>query len=321
MTSMTSDRGNTAAPRGRSRRTEWIAAGLAAVLIGLGLALIVGVTGRDSGDGNTVQVDALWYGVAEDGSIQGGTTQVDIEAVEDDPKTPLSVDLSGLRAAGAGPMWTAETAVAGVQAVLVSGVDPRTKQLRYSLGEAIDGPSAGALLSAGSLAAIRESTISDSTTMTGTVLPDGSVGPVSGVVEKVRAAAEAGFTRVLIPSGLEEVLDEETGRSVDPVRLGLSIGVEVKPVKNLPDAYALLTGQAEERAALDIASHPRGDSANAHSAEPGIDRHGQPTGEGRQVEPRPRQGVGDAAQRALDTGDADTGVRRRGRGGTGGSPG
>jgi hypothetical protein len=246
---MTCDRGDPT-PRGRSRRTAWIAAGLAAVFIALGFGLIFGVIARDSGDGSAVQVDALWYGVAKDGSVQGGTTPVGIEAVEDDPKTPLSVDLSGLRAAGAGPMWTAETAVAGVQAVLVSGVDPRTKQLRYSLGEAIDGPSAGALLSAGSLAAIRESTISDSTTMTGTVLPDGSVGPVSGVVEKVRAAAEAGFTRVLIPSGLDEVLDEKTGRSVDPVKLGRSIGVEVKPVKNLPDAYALLTGQAEERSAL-----------------------------------------------------------------------
>ena len=114
------------------------------------------------------------------------------------------MDVRGLRAAGAGPMWTAATAVAGVQAVLISGVDPRTRQLRYSLGEAIDGPSAGALLSAGSLAAISGSTISDSTTMTGTVLPDGSVGPVAGVAEKMRAAAAAGFTRVLIPSGIED---------------------------------------------------------------------------------------------------------------------
>jgi hypothetical protein len=226
----------------------WI--GLAAAFIVLASGLIVGLIvncNRDSG--STVQVKALWYGVARDGSVQGGVTPVGIEAVNDDPKTPLSVDLRGLRAAGAGPMWTAETAVAGAQAVLVSGVDPRAKQLRYSLGEAIDGPSAGALLSAGSLAAIRASGISNSTTMTGTVLPDGSVGPVSGVAEKVRAAAAAGFTRVLIPPGLKEVLDSKTGSAVDPVKLGRSLGVKVEPVKNLPDAYALMTGQTERSSA------------------------------------------------------------------------
>lgn len=63
--------------------------------------------------------------------------------------------------------------VAGVQAVLIAGVDPRRQQLEYSMKEAIDGPSAGALLSVGSLAAIRSAKISRSTTMTGTVLPDG----------------------------------------------------------------------------------------------------------------------------------------------------
>ena len=176
---------------------------------------------------------------------RGGVTPVDITAVADDPETPLSVDVRGLRAAGAGPMWTAATAVAGVQAVLISGVDPRTRQLRFSLRDAIHGPSAGALLSAGSLAAISGSKLSASTAMTGTVLPDGSVGRVAGVAEKTRVAAAAGFTRVLIPYGTTEVLDPETGRGVDPVTLGRSVGVDVQPVKNLPDAYALMTGEAK----------------------------------------------------------------------------
>jgi Lon protease-like protein len=228
----------------------WIAFGLAAA-VALASGLIVGaIAGGGDSAGNSVRVKALWYGIAKNGTSQGGLTPVDIRAVADDPRTPLSVDLRGLRAADAGPMWTAATAVAGVQAVLISGVDPRNRQLRYSLREAIDGPSAGALLGAGSLAAIRGSRISGSTTMTGTVLPDGSVGPVAGVVEKVRAAAEAGYRRVLIPAGRGMVLDPKTGRSVDPVKLGRSIGVDVKPVKNVPDAYALMTGQTESTSAL-----------------------------------------------------------------------
>jgi hypothetical protein len=192
---------------------------------------------------NAVQVKALWYGTAQDGGLVGGVTPVDIAAVEDDPQTPLRVDVRGLKSSGAGPMWTAATSVAGVQAVLISGVDPRVHQLRYGLREAIDGPSAGALLSVGSLAALRGSKVSSSTTMTGTVLPDGSVGLVSGVAEKLRAAAAAGFTRILVPTGMPRVFDDKTGRETDLAQLGRSLGVQVTPVKSVPDAYAMITGQ------------------------------------------------------------------------------
>lgn len=210
------------------------------------VAMAVGCGGSENR--SAVEVKALWYGTAQDGTVRGGVTPVDVAAVKDDPMTPLSVDLRGLQAVGAGPMWRAATAVAGTQAVLISGVDPRLQQLRYSLREAIDGPSAGALLSVGSLAALRGSRISRSTTMTGTVLPDGSVGPVAGIAEKVRAAARAGFTHVLIPAGLKLVSDPRTGRPVDPVRLGRSLGVEVTPVASVPGAFAILTAEPDRPA-------------------------------------------------------------------------
>jgi hypothetical protein len=208
------------------------------------MAAGVVVNGCGADGGKAVEVQALWYGTTQDGNTVGGVTPVDVKAVEDDPRTPLSVDLRGLQASGAGPMWTAATAVAGAQAVLISGIDPRLQQLRYSLDEAIDGSSAGALLSVGSGAALRGSRISGSTTMTGTVLPDGSVGPVAGIGEKLQAAAKAGFTRVLIPTGLPLVSDPRSGKSVDPVRLGRSLGVEVKPVESVPAAFAMMTGEA-----------------------------------------------------------------------------
>ena len=187
-----------------------------------------------------VRVEALWYGKAADGSIQAGTTPVTVAASYDDPSTPLLVDTGGLRAAGAGPMWTAATAVAEIQAVLISGVDPREVQVTYSLKDAIDGPSAGALLSAASLASVRGVPLLPKATMTGTVLPDGSVGPVSGISDKLRAAQAAGFTRVLVPIGPST--DLRTGRPVDLVALGRSIGVEVIPVSDVPQAYGYLTG-------------------------------------------------------------------------------
>jgi Lon protease (S16) C-terminal proteolytic domain len=216
---------------------------IAAVLVLMVVAGVVAFGGGDGG-GKAVEVGALWYGTTQDGNTVGGVTPVDITAGTDDPQTPLSVDLRGLQASGAGPMWRAATAVGATQAVLISGTDPRLQQLDYSLHEAIDGPSAGALLSVGSLAALRGSQISGSTTMTGTVLPDGSVGPVSGIAEKVRAAAAAGYTRVLIPRGLKVVSDPRTGKEVDPVKLGRSLGVKVTPVASVPSAYAAMTAQS-----------------------------------------------------------------------------
>lgn len=211
---------------------------MAGLLLLLG-ALLTGVDGANPRLGS-VRVDALWYGRAADGSIQAGVTPVEVAATFHDPTTPLLIDTGGLRAAGAGPMWTAATAVAEIQAVLIAGVDPRTVQVSYALKEAIDGPSAGALLSAASLASISGIHTVAATTMTGTVLPDGSIGPVSGVSDKLRAAKAAGYTRVLVPEGPS--IDLATGATIDPVAFGRSIGVNVLPVDDVPEAFKLLTG-------------------------------------------------------------------------------
>jgi Lon protease (S16) C-terminal proteolytic domain len=207
-------------------------------------ALAFGGCGGGGQEGVTVK--ALWYGTTQAGTTVGGVSAVDISAVDDSPETPLSVDLRGLRAEGAGPMWRAATAVAAVQAVLVAGVDPRRQQLRYSVHEAIDGPSAGALLTVGSLAALRGAPLAaDTTTMTGTVLPDGSVGPVAGILEKLRAAASAGITHVLIPNEPRRFSSPDTGWPVDPVRFGRSLGLTVTRVTSVPGAYAAMTEEPE----------------------------------------------------------------------------
>src|SRR5262245_21269883 len=184
------------------------------------------LAGCGGGDGDSVQVKALWYGTTEDGKTLGGVTPVDITAATDDPETPLSVDLGGLQASGAGPMWRAATAVGATQAVLISGVDPREQQLEYSLRDADDGPYAGAPLSVGSLAAPNGATPSESVTMTGTVLPDGSVGPVAGIAEKLKAAAAEGFSQVLVPAGTRSVTDYGTGERID-LSGGSAFGVKV----------------------------------------------------------------------------------------------
>src|SRR3954453_5779995 len=77
-----------------SRIHRWSARQRAFVLLAVGgvvaAAIVVAVLllGRGS-DGNRVQVQALWYGIAPGGRTVGGVTPVDITAIDDDPRTPL----------------------------------------------------------------------------------------------------------------------------------------------------------------------------------------------------------------------------------------
>lgn len=214
-----------------------------AIVLALAAVLAVVVVVLVRGGGEIVYpVHALWYGQDAEGAVVSGVTTVDITAPKDDPRTLLSLDTSPLEEQGAGVMWQAATALAEAHSVMESGFDPRLGQVTYSIPEQIDGPSAGALLSVGSLAAINDVPLLPGMTMTGTVRPDGSVGPVGGIPAKLRAAAEAGLTRVLIPLGETTSIDPVDGATVELATYGRTLGLDVVPVASVADAYAIMTG-------------------------------------------------------------------------------
>lgn len=64
---------------------------------------------------------------------------------------------------------------------------------------AVDGPSAGCLMTLLCIAALEHRTIDPSVTLTGTIDEDGHVGPIGGVLDKATAAKAAGLTRFLLP--------------------------------------------------------------------------------------------------------------------------
>ena len=78
--------------------------------------------------------------------------------------------------------------------------------------------------------------------MTGTVSPDGTIGTVSGVPTKLRSAVKAGYTTVLVPPGNVNEYDPVTGREVNLPALGKSLGVTVRVVQGVSQAYAAFTG-------------------------------------------------------------------------------
>lgn len=64
---------------------------------------------------------------------------------------------------------------------------------------AVDGPSAGALMTALAIAALTDHQPNSSVTLTGTIDSNGHVGAIGGVVEKAQAAKESGKTEILLP--------------------------------------------------------------------------------------------------------------------------
>ncbi|WP_297508467.1 S16 family serine protease [Thermococcus sp.] len=65
----------------------------------------------------------------------------------------------------------------------------------------IGGPSAGGTMTVGIIAALKGWSVNPKVMMTGMINPDGTIGPVGGILEKASAAHEAGAKLFLIPEG------------------------------------------------------------------------------------------------------------------------
>jgi uncharacterized protein len=75
--------------------------------------------------------------------------------------------------------------------------------------QAVDGPSAGAAMTLLLISELQSKNINGSILITGTIEPDGTVGPVGGVPEKALAAGQYGAKVLLVPKG-EAVYPEQT---------------------------------------------------------------------------------------------------------------
>lgn len=91
----------------------------------------------------------------------------------------------------------------------------------------VGGPSAGAIMTIGIISALTGWNIREDVLMTGTINPDGSIGPVGGIPEKIEAAAQQGVKTFLVPLGQTIVIRYEVVKK----KVGPFIFTEVKPVK------------------------------------------------------------------------------------------
>lgn len=119
---------------------------------------------------------------------------------------------------------------------------------------AIDGPSAGSLMTLLTIAALEHRTIDPSVTLTGTIDRNGHVGAIGGALEKATAAKAEGLTHFLLPRDNSRITiyDQQTvdyrgyqlidyvPRSVEAkTYIAESVGITVDYVNSIDDVLAI----------------------------------------------------------------------------------
>lgn len=126
----------------------------------------------------------------------------------------------------------------------------------------IGGPSAGASITVALIAALEGLSLSEDVMMTGMINPDGSVGPVGGILEKVKVASEVGMKKFLIPEGQEIITVQKTLKqqigsltliTSEPLSVNVisysreNLGLNVKEVYDIGEAVFQFTGKRLRR--------------------------------------------------------------------------
>lgn len=204
-----------------------------------------GTRARDLHGEELREVDFVYF-QRKGGSYGGGTSRAKI-ILKPNPSRDIRVAVYEEFSGGAGEQWRASAWMASFLASQTLGRTLADYEFAVSAGGLIDGPSAGALTTAAMMAAMTGAEVRPEVTMTGTVNPDGSVGPVGGIPQKIRGAAQAGKKVFGYPVGQRYDLDLESERVVDLHGVAGEAGIEVHEVRDIWGAYELLTGKTLPR--------------------------------------------------------------------------
>ena len=109
----------------------------------------------------------------------------------------------------------------------------------------IAGPSAGAALTALTMAELKGWPVDEKVTITGTINAGGIIGNVAGLKEKIDAAADAGITTLIVPEGESIMINNQ---SVSLPDYGTKRGINVVEAMDINDAVFKLTGKRVKQA-------------------------------------------------------------------------
>lgn len=120
-----------------------------------------------------------------------------------------------------------------------------------SASTVIGGPSAGGVMALALTVALHGATSPDgpwtldpSVAATGTINPDGTIGPVGGIPAKAQGAADAGITTFLYPAGLDIATTQVNGQAVavDMQDHCADLRIRCRPVATLADILRTAAG-------------------------------------------------------------------------------
>jgi|Deesub1362A_J573_1020465.scaffolds.fasta_scaffold00560_6 uncharacterized protein len=149
--------------------------------------------------------------------------------------------------------------LAALTACDVLGMDFLSYNFFYTIESGapiVGGPSAGAVMTIATMAALKNLKINENVFMTGMIYPDGSIGPVGGIPQKLEAASKNQAEVFLIPEGQRNVVVHEEvverkgpfvfksirAKTVDLIEMGNELGVDVVEVSNVENAFVYYTG-------------------------------------------------------------------------------
>lgn len=187
----------------------------------------------------TAQVRALAVAQQPDGTLVGSTSSMTIRVLSNGTgniyvsTVPLAqIDMQG----------SAKLAVK--LASVTTGIPYTDKDfliLIKSDSTLIGGPSAGGILTVATIAALEGWAIRPDVLMTGTINPDGTIGPVGGVPEKAAAAAQAGAKTFVYPEGQDDPTLSRRGTTI-PQYCQDTLHITCTSVSTIEDATRELTG-------------------------------------------------------------------------------
>ncbi len=172
----------------------------------------------------------------------GGTVDFTV-TIDPTVSRKVSIGIQESEVSGAGAQTRASVWASCLAASSLLNLDIANFRFNYDVGF-VDGPSAGGIYTAAALAVLLGDDFRPDAIMTGAINPDFSIGPVGGIPQKLEGAAEAGKALVLVPTGQRFDYDSRTGEWVDVVEKGRGLGMDVREVADIFQAYRLLTGKA-----------------------------------------------------------------------------
>ena len=208
-------------------------------LYGIGLALVLVLSFASKESAAASSCDFMMPVLTVNEVTGGAYSRLPFSFVRTGKDEPLKVLVADDTPSGSGASIRSSVWLAAIAASMYRRDPMNGVRITVEFAGNVDGPSAGGVMCLSILSAMDGRKLPNDFAMTGTIMPDGTVGTVGGVALKVRAAIARGCKRICIPMFMR-FEKQKDGSIVDLFRLGEHEHVTVKPVRSVGEAYSFL---------------------------------------------------------------------------------